>query len=55
MRETRSSTVIDGVGRVAVPVTDQDRALEFYVEKLGFEVRADGNPPPLVEGPGSAQ
>lgn len=25
-----------------VPVGDQDRALEFYVGKLGFEVRLDG-------------
>lgn len=24
-----------------VPVTDQDRAIAFYVEKLGFEKRAD--------------
>ena len=55
MRETRSSTVINGVGRVAVPVPDQDRALELYVEKLGFEVRADGNSLLLVEDPGSAQ
>jgi lactoylglutathione lyase len=26
---------------VGVPVTDQDRALAFYVEKLGFEKRLD--------------
>ncbi|MET0866307.1 MAG: VOC family protein, partial [Nakamurella sp.] len=26
---------------VAVPVTDQDRALAFYVDRLGFEVRMD--------------
>jgi catechol 2,3-dioxygenase-like lactoylglutathione lyase family enzyme len=32
---------ITGVGRVAVPVSDQDRAYRFYVETLGFEVRAD--------------
>jgi catechol 2,3-dioxygenase-like lactoylglutathione lyase family enzyme len=29
------------VGRVMVPVTDQDKAIEFYVDKLGFEVTAD--------------
>ena len=29
------------VGRVMVPVTDQDKAIEFYVDKLGFEVRDD--------------
>jgi catechol 2,3-dioxygenase-like lactoylglutathione lyase family enzyme len=30
------------VGTVGIPVTDQDRALDFYVGKLGFEVRRDG-------------
>jgi catechol 2,3-dioxygenase-like lactoylglutathione lyase family enzyme len=34
-------THITGVGTVGVPVTDQDRALEFYVDKLGFEKRRD--------------
>lgn len=29
------------VGTVVVPVTDQERALDFYVHTLGFEVRAD--------------
>ena len=29
------------IGRVIIPVGDQDRSLEFYTEKLGFEVRAD--------------
>ena len=32
---------ITAVGSVAVPVTDQDRALEFYVGELGFEKRRD--------------
>jgi catechol 2,3-dioxygenase-like lactoylglutathione lyase family enzyme len=32
-----TKTAITGVRTVGVPVTDQDRALEFYVEKLGFE------------------
>jgi catechol 2,3-dioxygenase-like lactoylglutathione lyase family enzyme len=35
------TTRIIGVGTVGVPVTDQDRALEFYVGKLGFEKRRD--------------
>jgi catechol 2,3-dioxygenase-like lactoylglutathione lyase family enzyme len=35
------TTRITGVGTVGVPVTDQDRALEFYVGKLGFETRRD--------------
>jgi predicted enzyme related to lactoylglutathione lyase len=29
------------IGRVAVPAVDQDRALEFYVDTLGFDLRAD--------------
>jgi catechol 2,3-dioxygenase-like lactoylglutathione lyase family enzyme len=32
---------ISKIGTVIVTVSDQDRALEFYVEKLGFEKRAD--------------
>jgi catechol 2,3-dioxygenase-like lactoylglutathione lyase family enzyme len=34
-------TPITGVRTVGVPVTDQDRALAFYVGKLGFEKRLD--------------
>jgi predicted enzyme related to lactoylglutathione lyase len=34
-------TRITEVGTVGVPVTDQDRALEFYVGTLGFEKRMD--------------
>ncbi len=41
MAETESRTRITQVGTVIVPVTDQDRALEFYVETLGFEKRTD--------------
>jgi lactoylglutathione lyase len=32
---------ITSVHTVGVPVTDQDRAVEFYVEKLGFDKRLD--------------
>jgi catechol 2,3-dioxygenase-like lactoylglutathione lyase family enzyme len=32
---------ITEVGRVAIPVADQDRALAFYVDTLGFELRSD--------------
>jgi catechol 2,3-dioxygenase-like lactoylglutathione lyase family enzyme len=32
---------------VAVPVVDQDRAVEFYVGKLGFEKRMDAPLPQL--------
>jgi catechol 2,3-dioxygenase-like lactoylglutathione lyase family enzyme len=49
MSETGGRIGITGVGRVAVPVSDQDRAYEFYVDKLGFEVRAD-----IPYGEGSA-
>jgi catechol 2,3-dioxygenase-like lactoylglutathione lyase family enzyme len=33
---------ITEVGTVIVPVTDQDRAVEFYCGTLGFEKRLDG-------------
>jgi catechol 2,3-dioxygenase-like lactoylglutathione lyase family enzyme len=32
---------ITQVGRVMVPVKDQDEAIAFYTEKLGFSVTAD--------------
>jgi len=38
-RETR--THITRVGTIGIPVADQDRALAFYLEKLGFERRID--------------
>ena len=47
MPETVTRTHITRVGTVGVPVTDQDRALEFYVGKLGFEKRIDS---PYGEG-----
>ena len=37
------TTRITGVGTVAVPVTDQDRALDFYVVVLGLEVGPDAD------------
>src|SRR5918912_240566 len=37
----QTSTHITQIGRIIVPVSDQDRALDFYVETLGFEKRAD--------------
>jgi catechol 2,3-dioxygenase-like lactoylglutathione lyase family enzyme len=36
-----SNLHITEVGRVAIPASDQDRALEFYVGTLGFELRVD--------------
>ena len=41
MSETASSSRISQVGVVMLPVTDIDRAIEFYTEKLGFEKRTD--------------
>lgn len=41
MSETSTSTHITQLGTVIVPVSDQDRALEFYLDKLGFEKRVD--------------
>jgi lactoylglutathione lyase len=29
------------IGTITVHVTDQDKALAFYTQKLGFEMRAD--------------
>lgn len=34
-------STIGDVMTIGVPVTDQDRALDFYVERLGFEKRRD--------------
>lgn len=34
-------TEITGIRTVGVPVTDQDRAVEFYVDVLGLERRLD--------------
>ncbi|MGY0058956.1 VOC family protein [Streptomyces sp. LZ34] len=47
MTESTKGTRITELGKVAVPVSDQDRALDFYVSTLGFEKRADI---PLAEG-----
>jgi catechol 2,3-dioxygenase-like lactoylglutathione lyase family enzyme len=33
--------MIKGVKLVNIPVTDQDRALSFYTEKLGFRIATD--------------
>ncbi|WP_432253033.1 VOC family protein [Streptomyces sp. HNM1019] len=41
MTEAAKGARFTEVGRVAVTVADQDRALEFYVGTLGFEKRAD--------------
>ena len=40
MSDESAPRIVD-VRTVGVPVTDQDRALEFYVEKLGFAKQLD--------------
>jgi catechol 2,3-dioxygenase-like lactoylglutathione lyase family enzyme len=39
--EEVGTTRISQVGTVFIPVGDQDRALRFYLDKFGFEKRAD--------------
>jgi catechol 2,3-dioxygenase-like lactoylglutathione lyase family enzyme len=41
MTDDATATGISEVGTVFVPASDQDRSLEFFVAKLGFEKRAD--------------
>ena len=38
---TRRSTMIRGIKFVSIPVRDQDAALKFFTEKLGFKVTTD--------------
>jgi catechol 2,3-dioxygenase-like lactoylglutathione lyase family enzyme len=47
MAQTEEKTRIRHIGTVIVPVTNQDKALEFYTDKLGFEKRTDS---PYGEG-----
>jgi catechol 2,3-dioxygenase-like lactoylglutathione lyase family enzyme len=41
MTITTGTTCITQVATVFVPVADQERALKFYLDKLGFEKRVD--------------
>ena len=41
MTNTANGICITQVATVFVPVADQKRALVFYLDKLGFEKRAD--------------
>lgn len=42
MSESPSSpTTVSNIGVVMFTVSDQDEALEFYTQKLGFELRSD--------------
>jgi len=38
---SRTRTRANKVATVIVPVTDQERAVDFYVDKLGFTMRVD--------------
>jgi catechol 2,3-dioxygenase-like lactoylglutathione lyase family enzyme len=38
---TSTKTRVNKIATVVVPVADQDRAIEFYVDRLGFEKRVD--------------
>ena len=45
MNDTQMMTPIKHVGTIFVLVTDRDRALEFYLEKLRFEKRSVATSP----------
>ena len=38
---TNTKTRVNKISTVVIPVSDQDRAIDFYVETLGFEKRVD--------------
>jgi catechol 2,3-dioxygenase-like lactoylglutathione lyase family enzyme len=38
---TTTKTYVNKISTVVIPVSDQERALEFYIETLGFEKRTD--------------
>jgi catechol 2,3-dioxygenase-like lactoylglutathione lyase family enzyme len=38
---TTTKTRVNKIGTVVIPVADQEAAIEFYTEKLGFEKRVD--------------
>ena len=56
---TSTKTRVNKLNTVVIPVADQERALEFYTQKLGFEKRTDvafGNGYRWVEvAPGDAE
>ncbi|WP_194916313.1 VOC family protein [Catenulispora rubra] len=41
MSASRSHTTITDIGTVGIPVSDQDKALEFFTGALGFDKRLD--------------
>jgi catechol 2,3-dioxygenase-like lactoylglutathione lyase family enzyme len=52
MTETKTTTQITQLATVVLPVSDQSRAVEFYVDTLGFEKRVEapmGDHDPWIE------
>jgi catechol 2,3-dioxygenase-like lactoylglutathione lyase family enzyme len=47
MSDSSDHAQITDIHTVGVPVSDQSRSLDFYIEKLGFETRLDA---PFGEG-----
>jgi predicted enzyme related to lactoylglutathione lyase len=41
MSTTRAPARLKEIGRIVIAVNDQDRALDFYTDTLGFDLRAD--------------
>src|SRR6185295_9134041 len=46
----QGAPMISHIKFVGIPVKDQDRALDFYVSRLGFKVHTDQ---PMGDGPGA--
>jgi catechol 2,3-dioxygenase-like lactoylglutathione lyase family enzyme len=38
---TSTKTLVSKIATVVIPVVDQDREIEFFLDKLGFEKRVD--------------
>jgi len=55
---TKATTTMSNIGVAMFTVADQDAAIAFYTEKLGFELRSDtafgenGIDPEPMSGPG---
>jgi lactoylglutathione lyase len=39
--QSKEEAMLTNIGTITVQVTDQDKALEFYTQKLGFDKRSD--------------
>lgn len=45
---TQVPTALSNIGVAMFTVADQDAALAFYTDKLGFELRSDVETPPAA-------